>query len=75
MSSVRIEVEHGFARVLALWPFLRCWWKHALFSSPVGRYYRVGILLTNAHSCLEGRNQVSDHFGCAPPSITEYLHK
>jgi hypothetical protein len=74
MSSVRIEVEHGFARVLALWPFLRCWWKMEALSSPVGRYYRVGVLLTNAFSCLEGQNQVSEHFNCPPPDLEEYLH-
>jgi hypothetical protein len=73
MSSVRIEVEHGFAVVLRLWPFLRCWWKHAVFSSPVGRYYRVGVLLTNAHTCMHG-SQVSNYFNCAPPSLEEYFH-
>jgi hypothetical protein len=74
MSGVRIEVEHGFAVVLGCWPGLRCFWKHRPFSSPVGRYYRVGVLLTNARTCIRGGNQVSDYFGCVPPTLIEYFH-
>jgi hypothetical protein len=48
MSAVRIEVEHGFAVVVALWPFLRAFWAHRINSTPMGRYYRVAVLLTNA---------------------------
>lgn len=58
MAAVRIEVEHGFALVLNNWAFLRCSWKMQVYSSPVGRYYRFGVLLTNAMSCLRP-NQVA----------------
>lgn len=47
MSAVHIEVEHGFGIVANLWPFLNAGWKMQLYSSPVGRYYRVGVLLAN----------------------------
>ncbi|KAJ6600829.1 hypothetical protein B0H10DRAFT_1887659, partial [Mycena sp. CBHHK59/15] len=43
MSAVRIEVEHGFGIVANLWPFLNAGWKMQLYSSPVGRYYRVAL--------------------------------
>jgi hypothetical protein len=75
MSSVCIKVEHRFAQVLILWLFLCCWWKLAVFASPVGSYYCIGVLLTIAHSCLEGGNQVSEHLSCPPPTLEEYLHK
>lgn len=73
MSKVRIEVEHGFALVTNNWQLLRAEWKLRVFASPVGRYYRVGVLLTNALACLRP-NQVSKYFDCAPPSLEDYFH-
>jgi hypothetical protein len=73
MSAVRIEVEHGFGIVANLWPFLNAGWKMQLYSSPVGRYYRVGVLLANCLNCL-CLNQVAQYFDCLPPDLDEYLH-
>jgi hypothetical protein len=74
MASVRIEVEHGFGGVVRLWQFLNAWWKHQIYSSPIGIYYRVGCLLTNAHNCLRP-NQTAQYFDCEPPTLDEYFHK
>lgn len=74
MSAVRIEVEHGFGIVANTWPFLNAGWKMRLYSSPVGRYYRVGVLLTNCLNCMRP-NQVAQYFDCEPPELTEYLHQ
>ena len=73
MSALHIEVEHGFAVVVNTWPFLNVGWKMRLYSSPVGRYYRVGVLLTNRLNCLHP-GQVSTYFDCRPPTLREYLH-
>lgn len=73
MAAVRIEVEHGFAIVLETWAFLRAGWKMKVFGSPVGRYYRFGVLLTNALNCLRP-NQVAQYFNCSPPSLRTYFH-
>ena len=73
MSKVRIEVEHGFALVTNNWRLLKAEWKLRVFLSPVGRYYRVGVLLTNALACLRP-NQVSQYFDCTPPSLEDYFH-
>ncbi|EIN09671.1 hypothetical protein PUNSTDRAFT_67051, partial [Punctularia strigosozonata HHB-11173 SS5] len=73
MSSLRMEVEHTFGNVLNKWGFLRSKSKMKVYSSPVGRYYRVGVLLTNAMNCLRP-NQTSQFFLCSPPSLREYLH-
>ena len=48
MAAVRIEVEHGFGIVQNTWLFLNAGWKMHVYSSPVGRYYRAGVLFTNA---------------------------
>jgi hypothetical protein len=73
MSAVRIEVEHGIGIVANLWPFLNAGWKMQLYSSPVGRYYRVGVLLANCLNCLRP-NQVAQYFDCLPPELEDYLH-
>lgn len=73
MASVRIEVEHGFGIVANKWPFLNAGWKMHLNSSPVGRYYRTGVLLSNALTCLN-KNQVSRYFNCQPPELFNYFY-
>ncbi|EPQ55484.1 hypothetical protein GLOTRDRAFT_93696 [Gloeophyllum trabeum ATCC 11539] len=73
MAAVRIEVEHGFGIVANLWPFLNAGWKMQLYNSPVARYYRVGVLLTNGLNCLRP-NQVSQYFDCMPPELNDYFH-
>lgn len=73
MSGVRIEVEHGFGVVSNTWPFLNAGWKMHINSSPVGRYYRTGVLLTNALNCLQ-YNQIAQYFDCQPPTLLDYFH-
>ncbi|KAE9406321.1 hypothetical protein BT96DRAFT_954974 [Gymnopus androsaceus JB14] len=73
MSAVRIEVEHGFADLTRSWPFLNAWWVHRVFSSLVGRYYRIGVLLSNALNCIRP-NQTAQTFDCEPPALEEYFH-
>jgi hypothetical protein len=73
MSEVRIVVEHGYGIVSNTWPFLNAGWKMHLGGSPVGRYYRTGVLLTNAINCLR-YNQVSQYFDCQPPELADYFH-
>ncbi|EIN09893.1 hypothetical protein PUNSTDRAFT_66662 [Punctularia strigosozonata HHB-11173 SS5] len=73
MSSLRIEVEHVFGNVLNKWAFLRGGCKMKVYASPVGCYYRIGVLLTNVMNCLRP-NQTSQFFRCRPPPLHEYLH-
>ncbi|KAJ3716706.1 hypothetical protein C8R42DRAFT_588463 [Lentinula raphanica] len=73
MSQCRIEVEHGFGVIVTLWPFLNNWRKMLLLQTPVGRFYRVGVLLANALNCLRP-NQVSQAFNCLPPTLDQYFH-
>ncbi|KAJ8507424.1 hypothetical protein ONZ45_g10210 [Pleurotus djamor] len=72
MSRLRIEVEHGFAGVTRDWPYLNVWWTHHIYQSPLGRYYRVGVLLTNCLNCFRP-NQTSLAFDLPPPSLDRYL--
>ncbi|KAF7965647.1 hypothetical protein HWV62_42420 [Athelia sp. TMB] len=73
MSSVRISVEHSFDIVVNNWPFLNAYWKHKVYASPVGTYYRIAVLLTNAINCFHP-NQTAQKYNCPPPTVEEYFH-
>lgn len=72
MGSVRISVEHAFGLVLQDWPYLNAFWKQKIFGNACGLFYRVAVILTNAHSCLVP-NQTAQRFGCSPPDLHEYF--
>jgi hypothetical protein len=72
MSSCREAVEWGFADIARLWCALDFTPGQRLFLSPVGIQYRVAVLLTNIHICLNG-SQTSLYFRCSPPALEQYL--
>ena len=74
MSSARISVEWGFGLNVNFWGINNYKKGSKIMSSPVAAYYLVSTLLTNFHTCLKGRNIVSDKFNCLPPSLAEYVH-
>ncbi|KIJ36459.1 hypothetical protein M422DRAFT_179392, partial [Sphaerobolus stellatus SS14] len=73
MGKVRISVEHGFGQVCQQWPFILCSWKHKIWGTRCGTFYRVAVLLTNAKSCLRP-NQTAMRYTCYPPEIELYFH-
>jgi hypothetical protein len=74
MGGVRISVEHSFGLVLQDWPYLHAFWKHKVLRNACGLMYCVGVLLTNAHTCIVP-NQRSVCYGVAPPELQEYFHQ
>lgn len=73
MGKLCIAAEHGFKLVSSYWPFLEVTAKQKIFSSPIGLYYRVAVLLTNAMDCLYP-NQISKQFDLPPPLLQDYFH-
>jgi hypothetical protein len=73
MGGIRISVEHGFGLVLQDWPYLCTTWKHQILGNSCSLFYRVGVLLTNAHTCVSP-NQTMLHYGCMPPFLDKYFH-
>ena len=51
MSSVRQCVEWSFGKVITLFGYLDFSRSQVLFRTPVAVNYRVGVLLTNCHTC------------------------
>ena len=72
MSSVRTTVEWAFGKVISLFAFLDYKKNIKLYLQPVGKYYIVGALLTNCHTCLYG-SEINDFFAIDPPSLEHYL--
>ena len=73
MSCVRESVEWEFGNILTLFAFLDFRKNLKVLLQPVAKYYLVGALLTNCHTCLYG-NQTSRYFALPPPSLEEYLN-
>ena len=71
MSACRQTVEWGCKEVVmfALLDFQK---NLKFLLQPIGKYYFVGVLLTNCHICLYG-NQVSAYFGVQPITLEEYM--
>jgi hypothetical protein len=73
MSSVRISVEHGFAKTMMLWSFNGFKYNLKVGLSPVGGYFMVAVLLCNIHTCFNG-NQTSNAAAAAEISARNRAH-
>lgn len=74
MSKVRESVEWGFNKVIQLFAFLDFKKNLKMGLQPVGKYYIVGTILSNCHTCLYG-SQTADYFNLLPPRLEEYLNE
>ena len=72
ISGLRVTAKWGFGRIGSLLAFCKFEKNLKVLLSPVGKYYRCAVLLTNCHSCLR-RNHVSKKFKVRPPHLEEYL--
>ncbi|RLN10216.1 hypothetical protein BBJ28_00010397 [Nothophytophthora sp. Chile5] len=73
MSVVRIAVEWNFGIMKRLWSFVDYKKKLRLRLSPIGKFVRVAMFLTNCHCYYNGGNQISRYSDLEPPSLEEYL--
>ena len=64
MSQVRVSVEWGFGKICQIFAYLDF--------KPVGKYYLVGTILINCHTCLYG-SVTSSFFNLEPPPLEVYL--
>ncbi|CAB1116004.1 unnamed protein product [Ectocarpus sp. CCAP 1310/34] len=75
MSRVRVTVEWGFGRIVALWPYVDYHKKQqvGLSACGLGKQYAVAGILTNCHNCFYP-NSTAQYFDLQPPTLDEYLH-
>ena len=73
MSKIRACVEWGFGKITNNFAFLNFHKNLKIRLQPVAKYYYVGAILTNAHTCLYG-SQTGNCFGLEPPTLEEYFH-
>ena len=72
MSKLRQAVEWSFGKVTNIWAFIDFKKNQKLYLQPVAKYYLVGVLLKNCHSCMYG-NQTSRYFQVPTPELEDYL--
>lgn len=72
MSKVRESVEWGFGKIVQHFAFLDFSKNLKILLQPIGKYYVIGALFANCHTCLYGSTTTS-LFGVPPPGIEEYL--
>ncbi|CAD6940450.1 unnamed protein product [Tilletia caries] len=72
MSRIRVEVEHAIGWITKTFPRFDSKRLQRVLLSPLGKEYKVAVILVNALSCLSG-NQTSVRFGCDPPSLDSYF--
>lgn len=72
MSSLRVSVEWGFAKILQIFPFVDYKKNLKICKQKVAKFYKVAMILTNCHTCIYG-SQVGDYFDSEVPSLEDYL--
>ena len=71
-SPIRVCNENVISLINNCWKLLD-YRKVAMKSKqPLALYYKLGALLTNCFTCLDG-NQIGEYFDCAPPTLEQYL--
>lgn len=72
MSKVRTSVEWGFGKIIQYFAYLDFKKNLKVLLQPVAKFYLVGAILTNCHTCLYG-SLTSTFFELDPPLLETYL--
>ena len=73
MKSARESVEHGFGKMVGLFPKLDYHKKNKLWWKVSEREWLIAIFFTNVHTCMYG-SQINAFFLVPAPTLDEYLH-
>lgn len=72
MSTVWLAAVGQVGKIPEMFPFMDVQHNHKVMLSPLGKYYTIAGLLTNAHTTCYGC-PTSTYFGMAPPTLEEYF--
>ena len=72
MVPIRLPVEWTFGKITQFFAFLDFSKNLKIGVQPVGLFYRVAVLMTNAHTTLYGSN-TGTYFGVDAPALDVYF--
>lgn len=72
MSKVRASVEWGYGKIKQYFAYLDFHKNLKILLQPVAKYYAIGALMSNCHTCLYG-SVTTSFFDLEPPSLERYL--
>lgn len=75
MSRVRVTVEQAIGHVTQTFSAMDFVRTERQGDGDVCKKYLVACFLRNCMTCIRGGNQISEYFGCYPPSIDEFLEE
>ncbi|CAM9399784.1 unnamed protein product [Laminaria digitata] len=73
LATARLGAVGQVEKIVQMFPFMDVQTNHKVMLSPIGKYYTIAALLTNAHTTCYGC-PTSTHFGMAPPTLEEYFN-
>ncbi len=73
MSTARIAVEQAIGSVTAIFPAMDFTRVERMGLEACGKKYLVAVIFRNLYTVIQGHNQISDYFGCSPPTMQEWL--
>jgi len=75
MSSVRVTVEQVIGHMSQTFPSMDFVRTERVGDGDVCRKYLMACFLRNCMTCIRGGNQISEYFGCSPPTLEEFLEE
>ena len=73
MSRVRVTVEQAIGHVSQSFPAMDFVRTERVGDGDVCKKYLCACFLRNCLTCIRGGNQISEYFGCSPPSLEDFL--
>lgn len=75
MSRMRVTVEQAIGHVTQTFSAMDFVRTERVGDGDVCKKYLIACLLRNFMTCIRGGNQISEYFGCYPPSLDEFLEE
>jgi hypothetical protein len=75
LGFVRISEEWSYAGLKVLFPSTQFRRLLQIKKAPVTKMLMVALLLKNAFVCLNHGSEISDYYGCYPPTLEQYTSR
>ena len=72
-NAMRTSVERAFRKVVQCFAYVDVKPSMKLLEIPVGRIYKVAVILANWHTCVHITGVTGAYFRCDLPSLETYV--